>query len=160
MSDGLQLCSRCGAWQADASSQQSAAARAHLRVASLRVCSIRRRYVEHRELAAKIVCLLYNTFNALVAFPRVLAGMAPGTGLCSAAWVLRYCNAQPLLTSNVVSMVILCCAPAPPCCRDVARWLLPMSACCCSSCSAVSLDLLWDLSGSLFCVPLLQCVGH
>ena len=69
---------------------------------------IRRRYKEHRELAAKIVCLLYNVFNALVAFPRVLAGIAPGTGLCNAAWVLRYCNAQPLLTSNVVSMVRCC----------------------------------------------------
>lgn len=64
--------------------------------------------MEHRELAAKIVCVLYSAFNALVAFPRVLSGMAPGTGLCNAAWVLRYCNAQPLLTSNVVSMVSCC----------------------------------------------------
>ncbi|KAK9840588.1 hypothetical protein WJX81_003208 [Elliptochloris bilobata] len=62
-------------------------------------------YVEHREVTAKLLCVFYTTFNAMVAFPRVLTGIEPGSGLCNAAWVLRYCNAQPLLTSNVVSMV-------------------------------------------------------
>ncbi len=70
-------------------------------------CCARCRYVEHREVMVKLLCFLYTVFNALVAFPRVLTAIQPGGGLCNVAWVLRYCNAQPLLTSNVVSMVCL-----------------------------------------------------
>lgn len=70
-------------------------------------CCARCRYVEHREVMAKLLCFLYTVFNALVAFPRVLTAIQPGGGLCNVAWVLRYCNAQPLMTSNVVSMVCL-----------------------------------------------------
>jgi len=64
----------------------------------------RRRYVRHREAAVKGICLLYCAFNGLVAFPRVLASLPPGAGL-SLALLLRYSNAQPLLTCNVVTMV-------------------------------------------------------
>ncbi len=55
----------------------------------------------------KGICLLYCAFNGLVAFPRVLAGLPPGGGL-SLALLLRYSNAQPLLTCNVVTMVRAC----------------------------------------------------
>ena len=93
--------------------------------------------MEHRELAAKIVCFLYNVFNALVAFPRVLSGIAPGTGLCNAAWVLRYCNAQPLLTSNVVSMVSRSSLSRRRIAVQQSWPVSPMAGCCSSSSIAV-----------------------
>lgn len=55
--------------------------------------------------------MLYCAFNALVAFPRMLASLPAGGGL-NLAMQLRYCNAQPLLTCNLVTMVS--CPPHGP----------------------------------------------
>ncbi len=80
--------------------------------------------MQYRETVAKALCLLYCAFNALVAFPRLLANLPAGGGL-SLALALRYSNAQPLLTCNIVTMV----GRVPACPRTV-------RACLVSSCPA------------------------
>ena len=62
------------------------------------------RYQRHRTRLIKGFVLLYILFNTQVAFPRVLMGMADGHA-CTTPFVLRYINAQPLLTSCLTTMV-------------------------------------------------------
>ena len=68
------------------------------------------RYQRHRTGLIKGFVLLYILFNTQVAFPRVLTGMADGNA-CTTPFVLRYINAQPLLTSCLTTMVS--CARLP-----------------------------------------------
>lgn len=68
---------------------------------SVLLCS---RYMLHRSMLLKGFVLLYIVFNTQVAFPRVLKGMADGSA-CTTPFVLRYINAQPLLTSCLTTMV-------------------------------------------------------
>ena len=69
------------------------------------------RYRRHRTRLVKGFVLLYILFNTQVAFPRVLTGMADGHA-CTTPFVLRYINAQPLLTSCLTSMVSRAGLPA------------------------------------------------
>lgn len=66
------------------------------------------RYLARRTLLLKAFVLLYTVFNTQVGFPGVLNAMHGGDGPCTIAFVLRYINAQPLLTSCVVTMVRAC----------------------------------------------------
>jgi len=102
----------CGARQAAAA---GCALSRKLSAGVLRLCGARCRLVQYREAIAKALCLLYCAFNALVAFPRLLASLPAGGGL-NLALQLRYSNAQPLLTCNIVTMV--CGVPA---CRGAVR---------------------------------------
>ena len=70
-------------------------------MAGVLLCS---RYQRHRTKLIKGFVLLYILFNTQVAFPRVLGGMADGHA-CTTPFVLRYINAQPLLTSCLTTMV-------------------------------------------------------
>lgn len=65
------------------------------------------RYLARRTLILKLFVLLYTAFNSQIGFPRVLDAMPPGDRGCSVPFMLRYINAQPLLTSCVVTMVTL-----------------------------------------------------
>ncbi|CAL8470443.1 g9985 [Coccomyxa elongata] len=65
------------------------------------------RYLARRTLILKAFVLLYTTFNSQVGFPGVLSAMPGGNGSCSIPFVLRYINAQPLLTSCLVTMARL-----------------------------------------------------
>ena len=49
--------------------------------------------------------VLYIVFNTQVAFPKVLKSMTVGASACTTPFVLRYINAQPLLTSCLTTMV-------------------------------------------------------
>ena len=69
---------------------------------------LRRRYRGLRTCTAKGFVALYLAFNSQVSFPRVLRAMAEGGGhasACTLPFVLRYINAQPLLTSGLTTMV-------------------------------------------------------
>lgn len=61
-------------------------------------------YILYRTKLMKAFVVLYILFNTQVAFPRVLMGMPDGR-YCTAPFVLRYINAQPLLTSCIATMV-------------------------------------------------------
>ena len=58
----------------------------------------------HRSKLIKALVVMYILFNTQVAFPRVLGGMTDANA-CTTAFVLRYINAQPLLTSCLTTMV-------------------------------------------------------
>ena len=58
----------------------------------------------HRTKIIKGLVVAYIIFNTQVAFPKVLGGMTDATA-CTTAFVLRYINAQPLLTSCLATMV-------------------------------------------------------
>ena len=62
------------------------------------------RYILYRTKLMKAFVVLYTVFNTQVAFPRVLMGMPDGR-YCTMPFVLRYINAQPLLTSCLATMV-------------------------------------------------------
>ncbi len=66
------------------------------------VCS---RYVRNRSKLMKGFVVLYIIFNTQVAFPKVLKSMTVGVSDCTTPFVLRYINAQPLLTSCLTTMV-------------------------------------------------------
>ena len=68
----------------------------------LHVCS---RYVRNRSELMKGFVVLYIIFNTQVAFPKVLKSMTVGVSDCTTPFVLRYINAQPLLTSCLTTMV-------------------------------------------------------
>ena len=68
------------------------------------------RYQRHRTRLIKGFVLLYILFNTQVAFPRVLMRMADGHA-CTTPFVLRYINAQPLLTSCLTTMVSVASLP-------------------------------------------------
>lgn len=62
------------------------------------------RYMLHRSKLIKALVVGYILFNTQVAFPRVLRGMTDAA-VCTMPFVLRYINAQPLLTSCLTTMV-------------------------------------------------------
>ncbi|BDA51559.1 hypothetical protein COCOBI_19-1150 [Coccomyxa sp. Obi] len=61
-------------------------------------------YLARRTLLLKVFSLLYIIFNTQAVFPGVLDAMQGADGPCSVPFVLRYINAQPLLTSCVITM--------------------------------------------------------
>ena len=70
------------------------------------------RYMLHRSKWIKGFVVVYILFNTQVAFPRVLKGMADAA-VCTTPFVLRYINAQPLLTSCLTTMVRPYQSPTP-----------------------------------------------
>lgn len=74
----------------------------------MRCLSAHSRYLARRTLLLKSFVLLYTVFNSQIGFPGVLDAMAGGDGPCTIPFILRYINAQPLLTSCVVTMVCTC----------------------------------------------------
>ncbi len=58
----------------------------------------------HRSKLIKGLVVVYILFNTQVAFPSVLRGTTDAA-VCTTPFVLRYINAQPLLTSCLTTMV-------------------------------------------------------